>query len=192
MKKNISHEEKLEFYKDFNKKENLNNFQKLDSFFHPLIYVTYNIVALLASILIIGGFFLPELFLGLLPTFAALPVAKTILNIKKNKLIKSINDKFSYKDYLNMQKTGEWTSFVHELNKTEQDEKIETLKAVQNIPRHLSCCIFSEEDFKVKNDKNLLQKSIEKSKEQTVQNTSRTLYCNILEDKNEQITENNI
>ena len=123
------------------------------------------------------------LFLGLIPTFAAIPVANSILNMKKNKLINSINENFTYKDYLDMQKSGEWTSFVHELSKTKD---IETSKSVPNYPRSLNCCIFDEKDV---NDENLVQKSAERNKKQTTQNTSRTLYCNILEDENEQTNE---
>lgn len=165
MEKQISHEDKLDFYKEFNSTAFQTRLNKIKQQSFITSFTCLNICFTAA---IICGLFNPLLFLFAIPGIVA-PIT-TALNghFKQKLLIESLNLNISYKDYKKMINSEEWSLLGYELcfkdkNITHyaQNSELVVEEKVKNVPRSLNCCIIKDEN------ENLVKKAEKRHKKGT-------------------------
>ena len=151
MENNITHQEKLDFYKKYYSKDIQTKIHKYDKIFKSLIVSTF---VGLPTIAIIAGFFIPWCFLGLLPAVA---IPLTILSIdakKYEKILQSINPNITSNDMYEMLETGEWKRLGQEIS-------FETMKNNHYVKEKS----YIVEEPKKQENKGLISKAVENNME---------------------------
>ena len=168
MKKEITHEEKFEFYKTFNSETFKNKYNQIK--YEQNTYSMVSNVILFCSA--IGFSFINPVFLmGL--AYPTIIVANDIVT-KRNKyksLIEKINPNISYKDFKKLKRSYEWTLLGYELSAKEthihhyaENSKLIVEEKVKNNPRSLDSCIIDDESKNNSTtEKNLINKTDRKS-----------------------------
>jgi len=167
MKKEITHDEKLKFYKQYTNKEFQEELNKTYKVTRPLFIATITALPITAIVL---GIFNPWMFLGLIPAFT-LPFGFSALETyKRNKKIGELNKNFNDGVIYEMMETGEWQKLGYELSAKEmknhhyvQDVPFFAEEKIVNRPRSLNVCIIKDEDT---NDNNLVKKAEQRNKNQ--------------------------
>ena len=142
MKKEISHEEKLEFYKKFHENDFNKKFDKVNGNLFKIGFVSLKV---LSAIAIVGGLFNPWLFLFIWTAFDILVTCLFIRDVRSNIAIRGLSKNISYKDYRKMINSGEWNQLAHEYNSN--------INTSQNVSQILE----NNED-----EKNLIKKTFSK------------------------------
>jgi len=113
MKKEISHEDKLEFYKKFNDEKFVTYYNNISDKYDKIGLVSLKIFF---SIALIGGIIIPWLFLCAIPAFIV-PLSTLFLSHHKHKrAINKLSKNITYKDYIEMLESGEWLRLAKEAN----------------------------------------------------------------------------
>ena len=105
MKKEITHQDKLSFYKKFHSEDFIKLYQSLEQRSAGYGFMLTRVISLFAFVC---GCFVPWFFLVLIPT--ELPaIVKEIQNYKqRKKLIESLVEGITYSDFIEMTQNGEW------------------------------------------------------------------------------------
>jgi len=129
MKKEISHEEKLQFYKQYNSDEFQMKLQKITSDLFPIGYLGLKIGFIAA---ILGGLINLWLLLLVIPGVITQLATVVLSTIKQKKLIETINTNIKYKDFLKLRCSYEWTLLGYELEAKEklakEEEKLQIIE----------------------------------------------------------------
>ena len=188
MKNNISHEEKLEFYRSYNSEEFQTKLAKIKNNLFPIGFISLKVFSVAA---ILFGIFNPWLLFLAVPGVVTPFTVIAIGNHQQKQLIESINPNIKYKDFLQLQNSEEWQLLSYELSAKEMNAKhyFENSNKIleeniNNTPRSLDCCIFEENNAQ-NNDKetNLVRKTEKRIKNQKIINKPRSLDCCIFKDE---------
>ena len=112
MKKEISKEEKLEFFKKFHEKEFHEKYREIDKLLYPIGFgclKAFSIIGVLGSIILS-----PWLALCFIPAFITPTVAVLISESKRKKAIESLTENISYGDFKKIHNSDEWKQLAEE------------------------------------------------------------------------------
>ena len=105
VKKQISNEEKLEFYKKYTDKEFLLELDKMqDKYFK----IGHTAIKIFFSIGVIGMFFTPWIIFAFLPGFVIPIVCIHLSNKKHQEAVEKLTENITFDYFLEMVETGEW------------------------------------------------------------------------------------
>ena len=159
MKKDISFEEKLEFYEKFNEKEFNEKYRNIGKISFKIGFISLKV---LSAISIIGGIFNPWLFLGMLPAIAIPTACLLVDRYNRKQAIESLTKNITYKDFKEMMETNEFTKIkyeksaremkLHHYAKENGSQIIVDEEKIENRPRAVDCCIFNTEEVNKSND----------------------------------------
>ena len=175
MNKNITRQEKLEFYKQYNSEEFQKRFKNCDKIYRILFFSSLPALTIASIIL---GCFNPWLFFCLVPALTVPFGFSALETSKRNKLIKEINKNFNDSDIYEMIESGEWSELAKEISefqiktnhKKPNEEKIADVKKIKNNNRSLNVCIIDEKDAKTQpKEKNLLRLTTKRNKNKKVE-----------------------
>lgn len=154
MNKNISFEEKLEFYEKFNEKEFNEKFRKIGKVPFWIGFISLKVLTLGS---VIGGIFNPVLFLGMIPAVAIPSICMFVDYCNRKAAIESLTKNVTYKDYKEMMKTDEFVKIKYEKSarqmkinhyaKESDSQIIVNKEKLENRPRAVEACIFKAEEL---------------------------------------------
>lgn len=188
MKKEITHEEKLEFYKNYNSEEfqsqykNIKHNYNIDGF-------TSNLILFCSAIAL--AFINPVFLIGIL--YPIVISADEFLTIKKKerKLIETINPNITYKDFKKLKHSYEWTLLGYELEVKEKLSKEENLKNIEKQKnKHITKIDNTKKNVGKNSSKetNLVRKANKRQTKQKIENKPRSLNCCIINNEEIKLT----
>ena len=105
MKKEISHQDKLSFYKKFHSEDFIKLYQSLEQRSAGYGFMISRVISMGAFI---AGFFFPWFFLIFMAVDAPIMIGEINRHKKKKQLIESLVEGITYKDFVEMTENGEW------------------------------------------------------------------------------------
>ena len=127
MKKEISHKEKLEFYKKYNSEEFIKELKRDEDKYNK---IGFNGLMILLLISVIGTFFCLWFAMLMLPCidFPFCTMAVSFKSYKKK--VDNLTPNITYKDFMKMYKNGEWQQLAKEVdNNLQVNEKPKYFKS---------------------------------------------------------------
>ena len=116
MKKEITHQDKLNFYKKFHSEDFIKLYQSLEQ---RSAGYGFMLTRVLSTAAFIAGFFIPWFFLVLLATDLPILVHDINRHKKRKLLIESLVEGITYRDFVEMTENGEWQQLGAELAATD-------------------------------------------------------------------------
>ena len=116
MKKEISHQDKLNFYKKFHSESFIKLYQSLEQRSAGYGFMLTRVVSMGAFV---AGFFFPWFFLVFLSVETPIMINEINRHKKKKKLIESLVEGITYNDFVEMTENGEWQQLGMELSALE-------------------------------------------------------------------------
>ena len=169
MKKEVTHDKKLEFYKKYNSKSFQDKLNKTYEKFRK-IFISSFFMGIPTTLVL--GLINPWLFFCIIPIFAV-PLTSTVIESAQiKKLVLKLDGDITYDDVLAMIESGEWTMLGYELNAKEMNihhyakgsELVVEEKAINN-PKSLNQCITKENGKQnLHNKTNLVEKPKKETK----------------------------
>lgn len=144
MKKEISHEEKIEFYHKYNDKEFQKSLQTTEDKYAKVGFILLEIFLTLS---VIGGFLTLWLWLSIIPAITCPLTTMAISHNKNKKRIDALTKNMTYKTFVKMFDNGEWENIVKELNDEvprSQNETDHHVSIVEELKNH-DCSYFDSD-----------------------------------------------
>ena len=110
--KQISKDEKIEFYKKYTNKEFQRNLEKAQERHHKIGLLAIKVFFIIG---IVGMFISPWAAFAYLPGFIVPLITIHLSNLKQKKAVESLSENISYEDFMQMVESGEWQQLAHEL-----------------------------------------------------------------------------